>query len=117
MQILYRAVRASWSSGWMAPAVLVTDAVAPLLPAHLQVVMQYAYYVGLAENYRVYMGPSKDLEVKDRSPYLQEMVGVLGVLCRRLSWPARSEHHATSAYDEEGGAYLVGVAVATDYSF
>lgn len=72
--------------------------------------MQYAYYVGLAEKDRVYMRPSKDLEVRDQSPNLQEMVGALGALCRRQRWPVQSERHAGPAYDEEGGAYLEGVA-------
>ena len=45
--------------------------------------MQYAYYVGLAEKDRVYMRPSKDLEARDQSPNLQEMVAALVVLCRR----------------------------------
>jgi hypothetical protein len=101
----------------MAPAMWVMDDVAPLLPAHPQVVMQYAYYVGLAENDRVYMRPSKDLEARDQSPNLQEMVGALGALYRRQHWPARSERHARPAYDEEGGAYLEGVVAAVDCSF
>jgi hypothetical protein len=79
--------------------------------------MQYAYYVGLAEKDRIYMRPSKDLEARDQSLNLQEMVGVLGGLYRRQRWPVRSEHHARPAYDEEGGAYLEGVAAAADYSF
>src|ERR1700679_3288732 len=103
------AVRASWSSGWMAPAMWVMDAVALLLPVHPQVEMQYAYHVGLAEKDRFYMRPSKDLEVRDQSPNLQEMAGVLGGLYQRQRWPARSERHARPAYDEEGGAYLEGV--------
>lgn len=78
--------------------------------------MQYAYYVGLAEKDRVYMRRSKDLEARDQSPNLQEMVGVLGGLYRRQRWPARSERHATPAYDEEGGAYLEGVAAVADCS-
>ena len=79
--------------------------------------MQYAYYVGLAERDRVYMRPSKDLEGRDQSPNLQEMVGALGGLYRRQRWPARSERYARRAYDEEGGAYLEEVAAAADCSF
>jgi hypothetical protein len=101
----------------MAPAVWVMDAVAPLLPVHPQAVMQYAYYVGLVEKGRVYMRPSRDLEARDQSPNLQEMVGVLGVSYQRQRWPARSECHARLAYDAEGGAYLEVVAAAADYSF
>jgi hypothetical protein len=44
----------------MAPALWVMDVVVPLLLAHPQVVIQYAYYVGLAGKDRVYMRPSKD---------------------------------------------------------
>jgi hypothetical protein len=115
MRILCRAVRALWSSGWMVPVEWVTDAVAPLLPAHPQVVTQYAYYGGIAEKYRVCMRPSKDLKAKDQSPNLREMVGALGALCRRQCWPARSERHAKPACDEGGGAYLEGAAA--DYWF
>jgi hypothetical protein len=98
----------------MAPAAWVTDAVAPLLPAHPQVVTQYACYVGPDEKHRVYMHPSKDLKAKDRSLNLREMVVVLGAMCRRQRWPARRQYHGRPAYDE-GGAYLEG-AVA-DCSF
>src|SRR5882757_8599850 len=83
MRILCRAVRASWSSGWMELAVRVMDAVSLLLPAHPQAAMQYAYYVGLDEKDRVYMRPSRDLEARDQSPNLQEMVGVLGAFYQR----------------------------------
>lgn len=79
--------------------------------------MQYAYYVGLAEKDRVYMGPSKDLEARDQSPNLQEMVGTLGAFYRRQHWPVQCERHARPAYDEEGGAYLGGAAAAAGYSF
>lgn len=78
--------------------------------------MQYAYYAGIAEKDRFYMRPSKDLEARDQSLNLQEMVGALGVLCRRQRWPARSERHARPAYDEEGGAYLEGVGAGVDCS-
>jgi hypothetical protein len=78
--------------------------------------MQYAYYAGLGEKDRVYMRPSKDLEGRDQSPNLREMVGASGALYRRRRWPARSERHAGPAYDEEVGAYLEGVAAATDCS-
>jgi hypothetical protein len=79
--------------------------------------MQYAYYAGRAEKDRVYMRPSKDLEARDQSPNLQEMVGALGGLYRRQRWPGRSERHARPAYGEAGGAYLEGVAAAADCSF
>src|SRR6266852_391852 len=93
------------------------DAVSLLLPAHPQAAMQYAYYVGLAEKDQVYMRPSMDLEARDQSPNLQEMVGVLGAFYQRQCWPARCERHARPAYDGEGGAYLEGVAAAADCSF
>lgn len=92
----------------MVPVEWVMDAVAPLLPAHPQVVTQYAYYGGSAEKHRVYMRPSKDLEAKGQSPNHQEMARALGALCRRQCWPARSERHARPACDEGGGAYLEG---------
>jgi hypothetical protein len=79
--------------------------------------MQYAYYVELAENDRVYMGPSRDLEARDQSPNPQGMVGVLGAFYRRQRWQAQSERHdERPAYDEEGGAYLEGVVAGADCS-
>jgi hypothetical protein len=78
--------------------------------------MQYAYYGGLAEKDQVYMRPSKDLKATDQSLNLQEMVGALEALYRRQRWRARSERHAKPAYDEEGGAYLEGVAAVADCS-
>jgi hypothetical protein len=78
--------------------------------------MQYVYYVWLAEKDRIYMGPSKDLEARDQSPNLQEMVAALGAFYRRQRRPVQNERHARPAYDEEGGAYLEGVEAGADYS-